>query len=733
MGSSRIFYFLINFLFSVTAIAQTPDYLPIQGRLTDASGNVINYAVTVNFRIYPPSGLCHIYEETQSLTPNDVGLFSTLLGNVAFKTFPAGPLPINSVFNNASTNILTDSCLGIYTPSASDWRRLEIVVNGFVIPGMQTIASSPYAIQASFLGGKSASEFIQVVGNVTQANMATLTGGGDASSLHIHAIDSAQIIDNSITDADLNSAAAIARSKLASGTANHVLINNGSGVMSSEAQLNVTRGGTGLSALGAANQLLGVNNAGTATEYKTVTAGSGVTLSNTAGNITINATGTGGTVTSVNVAVPAYMSTTGGPVTGSGSITLNFVSQAARNVFAAPAGAAGAPSFRLLNILDIQSSLAGAFLTGASCGAGQALTYSSITDTMSCNTVVPSISSASALPSAQIWVGDGTNIAQPRTLSGDATLSNTGVLTLANTAVTAGSYGGANGVPTFTVNTKGLLTAAAATSLDITNGTTGTLGVSRGGTGISSGTSGGIPYFSGATTIASSGALTLNGIMLGGGAGGAPTSTAAMTNGQILMGSTGVAPVVGTITGTANQVTVTNGAGTITLSAPQNIHTGASPVFTGLRLSGLTNNALVRSNASGDISNATSVDLTTALGFTPVNRAGDSMTGSLSTTGQMRSVQNTVASGAVVNLNTGNTQVLSAPGAAAITLNNMQDGAAYTIVITDSTSRTYSFTNCTSSRWAPAPAPTTGHSVFSILKVDVGGTATCYISWITGF
>jgi hypothetical protein len=283
------------------------------------------------------------------------------------------------------------------------------------------------------------------------------------------------------------------------------------------------------------------------------------------------------------------------------------------------------------------------------------------------------------------------------------------------------------------VDIKGRITSATA-SLDLSSASvTGIMGVTRGGTGISSGTSGGIPYFSGATTIASSGALTLNGILLGGGAGGAPTSAAVMTNGQILMGSTGVAPVVGSITGTANQVTVTNGAGSITLSTPQNIHTGASPVFTGLRLSGLTNNALVRSNASGDISNATSVDLTTALGFTPVNRAGDSMTGSLSTTGQMRSVQNTVASGAIVNLNTGNTQVLSAPGAAAITLNNMQDGAAYTIVITDSTSRTYSFTNCTSSRWAPAPAPTTGHSVFSILKVDVGGTATCYISWITGF
>jgi hypothetical protein len=41
------------------------------------------------------------------------------------------------------------------------------------------------------------------------------------------------------------------------------------------------------------------------------------------------------------------------------------------------------------------------------------------------------------------------------------------------------------------------------------------------------GTSGGIPYFSGSTTWGSSAALTLNGVVLGGGAGGAPTVTTA--------------------------------------------------------------------------------------------------------------------------------------------------------------------------------------------------------------
>lgn len=127
--------------------------------------------------------------------------------------------------------------------------------------------------------------------------------------------------------------------------------------------------------------------------------------------------------------------------------------------------------------------------------------------------------------------------------------------------------------------------------------------------------------------------LTPNGALYAG-TSGRLTSTGALTNGQILVGSTGVAPVAAsltapaagititggagavtfalandlaaveglgtagmaartgvdtwatrTITGTANQVTVTNGdgvAGNPTLATPQDIHTAASPTFANL-------------------------------------------------------------------------------------------------------------------------------------------------------
>lgn len=62
---------------------------------------------------------------------------------------------------------------------------------------------------------------------------------------------------SNIENADIATAAAIARSKLASGSANHVIINDGSGVLSSEANLAVSRGGTSLGTLTANNVILG--------------------------------------------------------------------------------------------------------------------------------------------------------------------------------------------------------------------------------------------------------------------------------------------------------------------------------------------------------------------------------------------------------------------------------------------------------------------------------------------
>lgn len=111
------------------------------------------------------------------------------------------------------------------------------------------------------------------------------------------------------------------------------------------------------------------------------------------------AAASGGSVSSVGVSVPGYMTSSGGPVTASGTIALSFNSQSARQVFAAPTGASGAPTFRNLNILDIFSTVGGlSFLnTTPACTAGRALSYVSGTDRMECVDVVTSATVNSAL------------------------------------------------------------------------------------------------------------------------------------------------------------------------------------------------------------------------------------------------------------------------------------------------------------------------------------------------
>ncbi|WP_343670662.1 hypothetical protein [Chitinophaga sp.] len=118
----------------------------------------------------------------------------------------------------------------------------------------------------------------------------------------------------------------------------------------------VTQGGTGLTTVGTAGQVLTSN--GTSLSWATPSASSSG-------------------LTSVGLSMPSIFTVTNSPLTANGTLTASFNTQTANTVFAGPStGAAAAPTFRALGITDIQNvttqKLLGRYSTGS--GAAQEVT-----------------------------------------------------------------------------------------------------------------------------------------------------------------------------------------------------------------------------------------------------------------------------------------------------------------------------------------------------------------------
>jgi len=118
--------------------------------------------------------------------------------------------------------------------------------------------------------------------------------------------------------------------------------------------LATTNGGTGLSTIGTADQFLSVNGGATGLEYKTVAAGTGISVTPGANVLTIANTG----VTSVALTAPSIFTVSGSPVTTTGTLDFALNTQVANTVFAGPAsGADAVPTFRALGYDDLPLAL----------------------------------------------------------------------------------------------------------------------------------------------------------------------------------------------------------------------------------------------------------------------------------------------------------------------------------------------------------------------------------------
>jgi hypothetical protein len=128
---------------------------------------------------------------------------------------------------------------------------------------------------------------------------------------------------------------------------------------------------------------------------------------------------------------------------------------------------------------------------------------------------------------------------------------------------------------------------------------------------------------------------------------------------------------VTSVTGTANQVIASSTTGAITLSLPQNIHTGATPTFAGLTVNGGSTTATFRNTTASSNSNVCMGNDASA------NGTGIALLGStFASSGQYRAnggyIYSNLAGGLTLHAEGANSMYLATNGTAAITINSSQ-------------------------------------------------------------
>ena len=315
-----------------------------------------------------------------------------------------------------------------------------------------------------------------------------------------------------------------------------------------------------------------------------------------------------GTVTSVGFTGASIFVVTGSPVTTAGTIDLALATQTANTVFAGPAlGGVAVPTFRALVAADIP-----AFGVGAITWASVSKSGSSLADLA---TISASVISSGTLPDgrfpATLPAASGANLtalsatqlttgtvpaARMPAFTGDATtVAGAVAITLAASGVAAAVYGSATAIPVLTIDSKGRVTSATTASIASSLSPSVLSGGTRGGMLVANASNqyaalnpsvvGQYPRWNGTDTVWSLDGSALTGLSAAALATGVVAITVGgtglttvPTNGQLLIGN-GSGYVQSTLTGTANQVVITNGLGTITLSLPQAIATSSTPQF----------------------------------------------------------------------------------------------------------------------------------------------------------
>ncbi|HXH74269.1 MAG TPA: hypothetical protein VNJ08_04845, partial [Bacteriovoracaceae bacterium] len=160
---------------------------------------------------------------------------------------------------------LTSTTLGFLIPRMLETQRDALTApTGMQIYNLDTNAINYYNGSAWVALGVSGSSSVTSLATGTGLTGGPITATGTVS-ISAGGVDTTQLATDAVTNVKVSATAAIARSKLATGTLNHVLINNGTdGLMTSVATLPLASGGTGATTAAAARTALGLGTAAVA-------------------------------------------------------------------------------------------------------------------------------------------------------------------------------------------------------------------------------------------------------------------------------------------------------------------------------------------------------------------------------------------------------------------------------------------------------------------------------------
>jgi len=228
---------------------------------------------------------------------------------------------------NGANILITDDGSGNFTIAASGLGTGSVTSVALSLPSFIAVSGSPITTSGTLTG--------TLVSQVANAVFAAPDGAPGAPSFRALVAADIPTLNQNTTGTASNVTGIVA------------LINGGTGVAAASANAAFNA----LSPMTTIGDIIFGGVAGAGTRLGIGSAGQVLTVSG--GNPVWAAPATNGTVTSVALSLPSFITVTGSPVTTSGTLTGTLASQAANTVFAAPNGAAGAPTFRSIVIGDV--------------------------------------------------------------------------------------------------------------------------------------------------------------------------------------------------------------------------------------------------------------------------------------------------------------------------------------------------------------------------------------------